>query len=139
VVFDPIHSGHLSLLKEAKSIAGEDGIVIVGLNSNAWLIRKKGAFFMPYNERATILSAIRYVDMVSSFDDSDGSACGLIKIARSIYPTEEIIFVNGGDRTSDNIPESSMEQTHNIRFLFGVGGADKKNSSSWILENWSRK
>jgi len=136
--FDPIHSGHISLLKEAKNIAGDDGMVIVGLNSNDWLTRKKGSYFLPFNERAIILSAIRHVDLVSGFDDSDGSARSLIKTTRAIYPDDQIIFVNGGDRTSENIPELDLMEEYKIDFLFGVGGNIKINSSSWILDNWKK-
>jgi len=136
--FDPIHSGHISLLKEAKNIAGGDGMVIVGLNSNDWLTRKKGSHFLPFNERAIILSAIRHVDLVSGFDDSDGSARSLIKTTRAIYPNDQIIFVNGGDRTSENIPELDLMEEYKIDFLFGVGGNIKINSSSWILDNWKK-
>lgn len=136
--FDPLHSGHLSLLKEAKNIAGEDGMLIVGLNSDDWLIRKKGAYFMPRNERSAILAAIRYVDLVSAFDDTDESARGLIRTTRAIYPDAEIIFANGGDRTSSNIPELDLMEECKVNFLFGVGGNIKQNSSSWILENWKQ-
>jgi len=73
------------------------------------------------------------VDEVYTFDDSDGSACHFIEQVRAHYPNDTLVFANGGDRTSDNIPEMRMT---GIEFAFGVGGEDKKNSSSWILEEW---
>ena len=73
------------------------------------------------------------VDIVFSFDDSDGSAIDAIKRVKEVYPDDELIFANGGDRTKDNIPEMVFED---VEFVFGVGGEDKKNSSSWILEEW---
>lgn len=135
--FDPIHSGHLALLKEAREIAGLDGTVIVGVNSDNWLTKKKGAPFMPIIERINILKAIRYVDDVQTFDDIDGTAINLIKNVRYAYPNDEIIFANGGDRTSNNIPELAVAEQYNVSYYFGVGGDYKMNSSSWILNKWT--
>jgi mannose-6-phosphate isomerase-like protein (cupin superfamily) len=75
------------------------------------------------------------VDGVFLFDDNDGSALEAINNARLLYPEAHIIFANGGDRTSTNIPEMSHTD-QNLSFEFGVGGEDKKNSSSWILEDY---
>lgn len=130
--FDPIHSGHLSYLDAARSLGD---ILIVGVNSDSWLQRKKGRSFMPLPERASILRAIRGVDHVIEFDDSDGSAKKAIWMVRQSYPQDHIIFANGGDRTNTNIPEMDFEDD-DIEFLFGVGGSNKSNSSSWILEEW---
>jgi len=128
--FDPIHSGHIALLKEAKNLGHA---LAVGLNSDEWLRRKKGHEFMPWSERSTIIENLKMVDIVFSFDDSDGSAIDAIKRVKEVYPDDELIFANGGDRTKDNIPEMIFDD---VEFVFGVGGEDKKNSSSWILEEW---
>ncbi len=131
--FDPLHSGHIELLKDAKT---HGDCLIVGLNSDDWLRRKKGKAFMPYTERACILSNIKPVDWVMSFDDDDNTACDAIKQLQEAFPKAEIIFANGGDRDSKNIPEMVQSDFYNVRFVFGVGGAYKKNSSSWILNDW---
>jgi len=128
--FDPIHSGHIALLKEAKNLGHA---LAVGLNSDEWLRRKKGHEFMPWSERSAIIENLKMVDIVFSFDDGDGSAIDAIKRVKEVYPDDELIFANGGDRTKDNIPEMIFED---VEFVFGVGGEDKKNSSSWILEEW---
>ena len=130
--FDPIHSGHIAYFKAAKTL-GE--YLIVGLNSDEWLERKKGRAFMPWNERLCVINNLSMVDEVYTFDDSDGSAKHFIQQVRAHYPNVKIIFANGGDRTAKNIPEMDVEDT-NIEFIFGVGGEDKKNSSSWILQEW---
>jgi D-beta-D-heptose 7-phosphate kinase/D-beta-D-heptose 1-phosphate adenosyltransferase len=130
--FDPVHSGHISYLQAARELGD---ILVVGVNSDAWLKRKKGRSFMPLRERATILRNIVGVDFVIEFDDSDGSARHAIQMVRQSYPRDLIIFANGGDRTPDNIPEMDIQDT-NLEFQFGVGGENKKNSSSWILEEW---
>ncbi len=130
--FDPVHSGHISYLQAARQLGD---LLIVGVNSDAWLERKKGRAFMPLRERTTILRNIVGVDFVMDFDDSDGSARRAIQMVRQSYPQDRIIFANGGDRTPDNIPEMDI-QDDNLEFRFGVGGEDKKNSSSWILQEW---
>ena len=130
--FDPIHSGHIAYLQAAKKLGD---ILVVGVNSDAWLGRKKGRAFMPLMERAAILRAITGVDFVIDFDDSDDSAKHAIWMVRQSYPQDHIVFANGGDRTDTNIPEMGI-QDPNLDFVFGVGGQDKKNSSSWILTEW---
>jgi cytidyltransferase-like protein len=130
--FDPLHSGHIAYFKAAKTLGD---MLIVGLNSDDWLVRKKGAAFMPWNERLCIINNLSMVDEVYTFDDDDGSAKHFIQQARAHYPDAELIFANGGDRTKDNIPEMNVVDS-NLSFVFGVGGEDKKNSSSWILQEW---
>jgi cytidyltransferase-like protein len=129
--FDPCHQGHISYLRSARSLGDW---LVVGLNSDSWLIRKKNLYFMSWDERASVLAAIRYVDQVIKFDDRDGSARDAIRITRDLYPSSEIIFANGGDRTADEIPE--MDQ-RGVIFEFGVGGANKENSSSDILRRYA--
>ncbi len=130
--FDPLHSGHIAYFKSAKSLGD---ILIVGLNSDEWLERKKGRAFMSWNERLCVINNLSMVDEVYTFDDSDGSAKSFIRQVRAHYPTAKLIFANGGDRTSSNIPEMDITDD-NLEFTFGVGGENKKNSSSWILEEW---
>lgn len=130
--FDPIHSGHLSYLSAARQLGN---MLVVGLNSDDWLRRKKGRAFMSWIERSNILRNLRMVDQVIEFDDTDGSACNAITYVRQRHPDAHIIFANGGDRTKDNIPEMTL-QDPNLRFEFSVGGMDKQNSSSWILDEW---
>ena len=129
--FDPIHSGHISYIKSAKKLGDK---LIVALNSDDWLINKKGKFFMPFNERKEIIKNLSDVDQVISFEDDDiGSAKNALLKVKELYPTDKIAFANGGDRNKENIPEMSVD---GVEFLFSVGGDDKKNSSSWILKEW---
>lgn len=130
--FDPFHSGHIAYFKAAKQLGD---MLIVGINSDAWLTRKKGAPFMPYSERSEIVRNIVGVDSVIDFDDADGSARHAIEMVRQSYPQDKIVFANGGDRTNDNIPEMNIVD-NNLQFVFGVGGFNKANSSSWILQEW---
>ena len=132
--FDPLHSGHIAYINAARELGDS---LIVGINSDEWLRRKKGQAFMPWEERATIIAALHNVDRVINFDDSDNSAKDAIRKVRTIHPTAQIIFANGGDRTKENIPEMDLlEEMLHLDFVFAVGGGDKKNSSSWILQEW---
>lgn len=129
--FDPLHSGHIDYFNSACQY----GRLLVGVNSDEWLIRKKGASFMPYEERTRIVRNLKAVYGTIEFDDSDGSARDAIIQARKLFPNKWIVFANGGDRTESNIPEMDVKDDKLI-FKFGVGGEDKKNSSSWILNEW---
>lgn len=129
--FDPLHSGHIAYFKSAKELGDK---LIVALNSDEWLVKKKGKFFMPFLERKAIVENLSCVDLVIDFEDDEvGSASNALIKLKKMYPDDEIIFANGGDRNKENIPEMSV---NGIDFKFGVGGDDKKNSSSWILKNW---
>jgi D-beta-D-heptose 7-phosphate kinase/D-beta-D-heptose 1-phosphate adenosyltransferase len=135
--FDPLHSGHIAYFKEAKKLGD---MLVVGINSNEWLTRKKGQPFMDINERVEIVKNLSMVDSAIVFDDSDGGASQAIRHCLNMYPESEIIFANGGDRTDNNIPEMKMEcaveESKRLSFVFGVGGTHKMNSSSKILTEW---
>lgn len=130
--FDPLHSGHIEYFNAAKQLGDK---LIVGLNSDEWLTRKKGQPFMPIYERDKIVSSLSVVDKVVHYPDADNSSKNAITGVRRMYPNARIIFANGGDRTKENIPEMEVDDD-NIEFVFGVGGDNKQNSSSWILEEW---
>lgn len=130
--YDPIHSGHIAYFNAARKLGDK---LVVGINSDAWLARKKGRAFMPAVERTAIIENLKSVDHCVLFNDDDGSSIEAIRNVRFMYPNDTIIFANGGDRTQNNIPEMSFVD-NNLKFRFGVGGTNKRNSSSWILEDW---
>ena len=130
--YDPLHSGHIAYFKAAAELGN---ILVVGVNSDDWLTRKKGAPFMPSTERIDIIENLKMVNHCILFDDTDNSAIEAIRNVRKLYPNDRIIFANGGDRTAVNIPEMDIDDA-NIEFVFGVGGENKMNSSSWILKEW---
>jgi len=131
--FDPIHSGHISYFNRAREISDR---LIVGVNSDEWLLRKKGLYFLSWRERVEIILNLRMVDDVITVPDDDkGSACG--SIAKCLEIADKVIFCNGGDRKKTNIPEIDMYGDNpRVEFKFGIGGDDKMNSSSWILDNY---
>ena len=131
--FDPLHSGHIEYFKAARKLGDK---LIVGANSDEWLTRKKGRPFMPLQERMSIIKELSCVDQVIAFNDSDDSACSAIFQTMSTN-TGTIVFANGGDRTNTTTPEYTTYGDHpQVEFVFGVGGENKANSSSWILDEW---
>ena len=131
--FDPLHSGHISYFKRAKDLSN---YLIVGLNTEEWLIHKKGQYFQSWVERAEIIRHLEMVDAVISWeDDEQGSACGAIE--KSLEIAEKVIFCNGGDRAKENTPEyERYGKNPRVKFVWSVGGDVKENSSSWILRGY---
>ena len=130
--FDPIHSGHIAYFERAKDLSD---YLVVGLNTNEWLTRKKGQYFLPWIERAEIIRHLDMVDAVVSWEDDDDSACGAI--AKCLEISEKVIFWNGGDRIKTNTPEiTGYGDDPRVEFKFAIGGDDKMNSSSWILNDY---
>jgi len=127
--FDPLHVGHTRMIKNAYRRGHH---VIVGINSDEWLKRKKGYVFMPWEERAEIISSLRGVFEVMPFDDSDNSACDLLTKISKKYPVDSIAFANGGDRNYDNIPEISVAKIYGIGLIWEVGGGKIQSSSDLV-------
>ena len=145
--FDPVHKGHLRMFREASWLGHH---VIVGLNSDEWLTRKKGKPFMEFEERKEILEGFKYINQVIPFDDSDDTANDLIERVYDIYNSDsyeynysdighegmldyyKIYFANGGDRGKENVPEVKMCKHLDVVMLWGIGGG-KIQSSSWLI------
>lgn len=133
--FDPLHSGHIAYFKAAKNLGNK---LVVGLNSDAWLTRKKGRPFLSFEERVAIIKELKMVDEVIGFDDDDNTACHAIyKMLSKHDEGTTIVFANGGDRNNGTTPEYEMyKNQYGLEFAWGVGGDNKMNSSSWILDEW---
>jgi cytidyltransferase-like protein len=117
--FDPLHVGHVEFFQLAKEL-GSKLIVIINNNQQAKI--KKGSFFMDEKDRMEIVAALRHVDEVFLSIDSDGSVC------KSLEAIKPDIFANGGDRSLEEIPETSVMKKYNIKMVDGLG--DKIRSSS---------
>ena len=136
--FDPIHSGHIDYIKAA---AEKVDFLYIGVNSDEWLRRKKGRPFMPFQERQYVLNNLNLpCDFTAiGFIDKDDTAKDIIKKVAEKHKNATIWFMNGGDRSKDNSPEQELTELPNnniIHHIFAVGGDNKKNSSSWILDEW---
>ena len=123
--FDPIHVGHIRMIQAAKKL----GNVIVFLNTDEWLKRKKGYVFMSWDERAEILLGVKGIKEVYSAMDDDNTVCEALKF----YKPD--IFANGGDRKIGNVPEYQVCEELDIELKYGIGGTDKPQSSSWLVDS----
>ena len=123
--FDPIHVGHIRMIQAAKKL----GNVIVFLNTDEWLKRKKGYVFMSWDERAEILLGVKGIKEVYSAMDDDNTVCEALKF----YKPD--IFANGGDRKIGNVPEYQVCEKLDIELKYGIGGTDKPQSSSWLVDS----
>lgn len=119
--FNPIHKGHLCLLREAKKLG--DYLVVIVNNDNQ--VDLKGGKFMDENERVEILSAIKWVDEVVLSIDSDRT------VSKTLEKIKPNIFAKGGDSSISNVPELKLCNDLGIEIVFNVGG-DKIQSSSWL-------
>lgn len=126
---DPIHVGHIKMIQSAAEL----GDVIVVLNSDAWLRRKKGYVFMPFEERKYVLQQFECVNEVSAVDDDDGTVC------EALYRLKPDMFGNGGDRTSKNTPEGSVCNELNIEMIWNLGGEKIQSSSGLVNTLFANK
>lgn len=126
--FDPLHIGHIRLFREAKTLG--DKLVVI-LNSDDFLLKKKGYVFMPFDERKEILESIKYVDEVVPCIDTDQA------VSKTLEKLRPDVFAKGGDRNESNTPELTLCGELNIRVMFNVGGG-KVQSSSWLVKRDAR-
>jgi len=138
--FDPIHEGHIENIIESR---GESDGIIVLLNSDNWLTRKKGSYFLNFSSRKVIMENIKGVIEVISFNDDDNTVRNGLELVRNKYSEDTLIFAKGGDRNHSNVPEIEICKKLSIEVKYQVGfavsGRHKPNSSSWILEKWCQK
>jgi cytidyltransferase-like protein len=129
--FDPLHIGHLEMFKEAKELGDK---LLVVLNCDNWLIRKKGRFFMNQRDRADIIKSIRYVDEVYVLQT------GRDDVGEAIEKFRPAVFANGGDRKDEaSIPEAEICRKLGVEMIFNVGKSGKIRSSSELLKNYNKK
>jgi len=120
--FDPVHIGHLRMMQEASNY----GKVIAIVNSDEWLMRKKGYIFMPFGERCEILRGFKYIHDTTFVDDEDNSVCEALRRIQPDY------FANGGDRKTNNTPEMDVCNELGIGLLWGIGGGKIQSSSELV-------
>ena len=130
--FDPIHSGHIALIREAA--VGTSGVIVI-LNSDRWLTTKKGRPFMSWDERAEIVGAVKDVVGVVPVDDGDSTVCNGFLTVQKAFPEAQFVFCNGGDRREINTPETAFCEALGIEVKWNVGGG-KTASSSTFLKQW---
>lgn len=132
--FDPYHDGHAKMFQRASEI----GEICVILNSDEWLLNKKGKAFMSLLQRADVLNSVKGVEWIWHSKTLNDVSKDIEDIYNhELYKTRSLIFANGGDRTINNTPEQMICEKLDIPILFGLGG-NKTNSSSDLLNEWSQ-
>ena len=131
--FDPIHVGHVRMFEAARRLG--DKLVVI-LNNDNWLKHKKGFVFMPQKERKEILESFPEIDRVVFTHHKPGTTD--ISVCKELEQLKPYIFVKGGDRTADNIPEYTLCKKLGIKMAFNVGKGGKVQSSSWMIRDASR-
>lgn len=130
--FDPLHAGHVRMMRAAKALGDE---LVVVINNDNWLKYKKGFIFMPEKERKEIIEAIEWVDrVVLTHHRPNTNDLSVIEELKKIRPD---VFANGGDRTKSNIPEVPVCEAIGCKMVFNVGKGGKIQSSSWLLSKYA--
>jgi cytidyltransferase-like protein len=130
--FNPLHVGHLRMFHDARDLA--DRLVVI-VNNDQQQMLKKGRIIMPESDRLEIVSSIRYVDRAILAQDPDPSVRETLSWLRREYPFEVLIFANGGDRRdAQSIAETAICKEHDIELIFGVGGSNKSDASSRLID-----
>jgi len=126
--FDPVHIGHVRLFQKAKTLG--DKLVVI-LNNDHWLMKKKAFVFIPEQERKEIIEAFSCVDkVVLSHHQPNAQDMSICQELETLRPS---IFANGGDRLQENVPEVAICNRLGCKMVFNVGEGGKVQSSSWLL------
>jgi cytidyltransferase-like protein len=129
--FNPLHVGHLRMMEAARRLTGR---LIVIVNNDPQQMLKKGRIVIPLDDRLEIVRALRVTDEAIASIDEDATVKGTLRAIRKKYPEAELIFANGGDRSSaSRISEADVCEELGIALRFGVGGEEKADSSTRII------
>jgi D-beta-D-heptose 7-phosphate kinase/D-beta-D-heptose 1-phosphate adenosyltransferase len=132
--FDPVHIGHVRMFENARKLG--DRLVVI-LNNDNWLKKKKGYTFMPESERLEVIKGFRAVDEVfltlHQEEPTDMSVCAELRLLKPD------IFANGGDRFQNNIPEVAVCDEIGAEMVFNIGHGGKVQSSSWLVDKLKSK
>jgi cytidyltransferase-like protein len=128
--FNPLHGGHLDMIEEGARM-GDKLVVIV--NNDVQQKLKKGKIILDEKNRLRLISALKYIDDAVLSIDQDPTVVETIRIIAREHPNDELIFANGGDRSSPKVvPETAVCKEYGIKMVYGVGGTQKADSSTRI-------
>ncbi len=128
--FDPMHVGHLRCLLDSaefvRKVGGRTKLAVI-VNSDGFLLRKKGYAFMPASERMEIIAGVKGVDYVVPWDDGGQTVTGALAVLNPFA------FTKGGDRdAAANVPEFELCERIGTQVIFGVGGGKIQSSSTLV-------
>jgi cytidyltransferase-like protein len=128
--FNPLHVGHLRMMEAARALTG---YLVVIVNNDAQQMIKKGKIIVPLKDRMEVVQALRVTDEAIAAVDDDSTVKRTLRVIREKYPDAQLIFANGGDRSSAaKISEADVCAELGIELRFGIGGEDKADSSTHI-------
>jgi cytidyltransferase-like protein len=128
--FNPLHVGHLRMMEAARALTG---YLVVIVNNDDQQMIKKGKIIVPLRDRMEVVLALRVTDEAIAAVDDDSTVKRTLRVIREKYPDAQLIFANGGDRSSAaKISEADVCAELGIELRFGVGGEDKADSSTRI-------
>lgn len=128
--FNPLHGGHLDMIEEAAGIA--DKLVVI-VNNDIQQKIKKGKIILDEQNRLRLISALKFIDDAILAIDENPPVSETIRIIAREHPNDEIIFANGGDRSSAKVvPEKGVCEEFGIKMIYGIGGKQKADSSTRI-------
>lgn len=131
--FDPVHVGHIEMFQKARALG--DRLVVI-LNADVWLMKKKGYVFMPEQERKKLLEALRDVDEVFLYKPNPL----VMDVSGALRTLQPAIFANGGDRRKErDIPETAVCKELGIRMVFGCGTKKRQSSSKLVARAVAKK
>lgn len=135
--FNPLHGGHLDMIDAAAQMSDK---LIVIVNNDVQQVLKKDTIILPEHNRIRLIRTLRNVDEALMAVDQDPTVTQTLKLIAKKYPNDELVFANGGDRDSEKaIPERDICKQYNIKMVFGVGGAEKADSSTRINQALGHK
>lgn len=135
--FNPLHTGHLDMIEAGEKISDK---LIVIVNNDKQQLLKKGKVILTEDDRARVVAALRNIDEVVVSIDDDPTVIKTLEMIAKKYPNDELIFANGGDRSSaKEVPETAVCEKYGIKMLFGIGGEDKVDSSTRINQELGRE
>jgi rfaE bifunctional protein nucleotidyltransferase chain/domain len=121
--FDLFHAGHIRYLAGAKALGG---VLVVGINSDEQVRRLKGDNrpYISEDERAEIVSALRFVDFVTIFPEPT--------VEELILTIRPDFHAKGTDYTTETVPERDIVRSYGGQVA--IVGDPKDHSSTDLIK-----
>ena len=123
--FDLLHVGHVRYLQAARALGD---VLVVGLNGDRSVIELKGAGrpITTQRDRAEILAALAFVDLVTVFPD--------LRAAKFLAAVRPAVYVKGGDYTPRTLDEEEGAILKEIEAAIRLIPFEAGYSTSGLIE-----